>query len=65
MKKNITLKELYTKYHKEDIFDKYSRIIRNWKNYDNITRSKMIAAIIEEYSNYNNIIDICTLKELK
>jgi len=65
MKKNITLKELYTKYQKEDVFDKYSRIIRNWKNYDNITRSKMIAAIIEEYSNYNNIIDICTLKELK
>lgn len=52
-------------YKKEYVHDNYSRIIIKFKNYDKITSVKMIEAIYNEYSDYHNIIDICTVRELK
>lgn len=53
-------------YSKEQIFDKYTRIVDRFKDYDKITKNKMIEDIIKEYqSDFQNIIDICTKRELK
>lgn len=52
-------------YDKGFVFDLYSRIYPDFKNYDKITKKKMIEKIREFYSNYNNIIDICTYREIK
>ena len=49
---------------KEFVHDVYTRIITNFKNYDKITKTKMIEEIYKVYSDYNNIIDICTEREL-
>lgn len=66
MENNLnSIKLIYSRFPKDDIFDKYSRIVKNWKEYDKVSKNKMFDEIIKEYSNYNNIIDICTLKELK
>lgn len=59
-------KEYLKNFTKEEIFDLYDAIVhKKRKNYDNITKSKMLDAIFEEYLDYHNIISICTLKELK
>lgn len=59
-------KEYLKKFTKEEIFDLYDAIVhKKRKNYDNITKSKMLDAIFKEYLDYHNIISICTLKELK
>lgn len=52
-------------YNKEGIFEIYARVVFDMKDYEKTTKKKMIEAIFKEYSNYNNIIDICTTKELK
>ena len=52
-------------YKKEFVFDLYSRIYPKFKEYDKITRKKMLEKIIEFYSDYNNIIDMCTYREIK
>ena len=52
-------------YKKEFVFDLYSRIYPDFKDYEKITKKKMIEKIIEFYSDYNNIIDICTYREIK
>lgn len=52
-------------YEKEYIYEQYSRIIKDFKEYDRISRKKMIADIYNMYDDYNNIIDICTTRELK
>ena len=50
---------------KDFVHDEYTRIVDNWKDYDKISKTKMLEAIYKVYSDYNNIIDICTEKELK
>ena len=60
-----TFKDKINHYDKDYVFEQYVKIVRNFKNYDSISRKKMLDAIYEEYSNYENIIDICTLRELK
>lgn len=52
-------------YDKVEIFEIYSRLIEGFKKYDKITKNKMIEEIFNFYSDYQNIINICTLKELK
>lgn len=52
-------------YEKDYIYEQYSRIIDDFKEYDKISRKKMIAEIYNFYDDYNNIIDICTTRELK
>lgn len=52
-------------YKKEYVHEQYSRIVEQFKDYDEITKKKMIEAIYKTYSDYNNIIEICTTRELK
>ncbi len=52
-------------FRKDYVHDHYSRIVPRFKNYENISKKKMLEAIYKVYSNYKNIIDICTVRELK
>lgn len=52
-------------YRKEFVFEQYTRIVENFKDYEKISKRKMLEAIYQIYSDYNNIIDICTTRELK
>lgn len=61
-KKMSDLLKLYTK---EEVFESYFRIMDEFKDYDKITKNKMLSEIYKVYSDYNNIIEICTTKELK
>ena len=51
-------------YDKEFVFNLYSRICPNFKDYEKITKKKMLEKILDFYSDYNNIIDICTYREI-
>ena len=57
-------KEYLKEFTKEDIYDIYRVLNVRIKNYDKITRNKMLEVIESEYEDYHNIISICTLKEL-
>lgn len=61
----MTLKEQVKHFRKDYIHRNYSRIIKNFKDYDKISRNKIIDEIKKEYDNPNNIIDICSFKELE
>lgn len=50
---------------KEFVYDKYIRIVEKFKDYEKITKVKMLEAIYDVYSEPDNIIDICTTRELK
>lgn len=52
-------------YKKEYVYECYFKISDNPKDYDKITKTKIIQEVFKIYSDYNNIIDICTQKELK
>ena len=52
-------------YKKEFVYETYTRVVPNIKGYDKITKVKMLEEIYKVYSDYKNIIDICTTKELK
>ena len=52
-------------YKKEYVFENYSRIVDDFKDYDKISKKKMLESIYKVYSDYHNIIDISTTKELK
>ncbi len=59
------MKVLDVGYKKEFVYDLYSRIIDDYKAYDKVTKKKMFEVITEFYSDYNNIIDLCTVREIK
>ena len=52
-------------YKKEYVHEQYSRIVEHFKNYDKITKKKMLESVYKVYNDFNNIIDICTTRELK
>ena len=52
-------------YRKEFVYEQYTRIVEEFKDYEKISKTKMLDAIYNVYSDYNNIIDICTVRELK
>lgn len=52
-------------YKKEYVYDIYIRICSKIKKYDNISKNKMIREIYKVYEDYHNIIDLCTVRELK
>lgn len=52
-------------YNKEYVYEQYTRIVDDFKDYEKITKVKMLNDIYNIYSDYNNIIDICTTRELK
>ena len=47
------------------IYNTYSRIVDNPLEYENITGKKMLKKVEDFYSNSNNILEICTERELK
>ena len=53
------------RYRKEFVFDIYTRVIEDFKDYEKITKKQMIKKIYEVYANPKNILDICTYRELK
>lgn len=61
----MKLKDEVKNFDKERLFDTYTRIVSDFKDYDKITKSKMLDEIFEVYSDYHNIIDICTVRELE
>ena len=61
----MNLKEKLNNLDKLTVFETYITIISNFKEYNKITKAKMINSIIEEYKNSENIINLCTNKELK
>lgn len=52
-------------YKKEFIYDVYFRIVHKCRSYDSISRKKMLDSIYEYYSDYRNILGICTSREIK
>lgn len=53
-------------YRKEYVYNQYLRITGRYNKYDRITKKKMLDIIYNKvYNNYNNIIDLCTFRELK
>lgn len=52
-------------YRKEYVYEQYTRIVRGFKDYEKISKTKMLDAIYKVYDNPENIIDICTTRELK
>ena len=60
----MKLKDEYLKLSKEMLYETYLRIVYNAKNYNNITKNKMLEEIIKEYAQENYLYCICTKKEL-
>ncbi len=52
-------------YRKEYVYEQYTRIVNDFKDYDRISKVKMLDAIYKVYDKEENIIDICTTRELK
>lgn len=52
-------------FRKEYVYEQYTRIVEDFKDYEKITKTKMLNAIYKVYDNPDNIVDICTTKELK
>ena len=61
----MKITDVIKKCDKELVFELYSRLFLDYKDYDEITSNEMIEEISNFYSNPNNIINICTTKELK
>lgn len=60
----MKLKEEYVKLSKELVYEMYESIVYEIKDYDKITRSKMLDEIIKEYDQEDYLYFICTKKEL-
>lgn len=50
--------------NKVELYDFYCRINQDFKNYESVTKKQMAQYAVDFYSVANNIIDICTTKEL-
>lgn len=61
----MTMYEMIKNLRKDYVFDQYVKIAENPRGYEKITKTKMLHAIYDVYSDYNNIIEICTTRELK
>lgn len=61
----MNIKDITREYDKYEIYKKYIRITNNYVNYESITKQKLVNNLLDYYSDYNNIIDICTLRELE
>lgn len=60
----MKLKDEYSKLPKEMLYETYLKIVYKSKDYDNITRNKMLEEIIKEYNQEDYLYYICTRKEL-
>lgn len=58
--------EEFKKLDKDQLFDNYSQIIEDFKDYDNIDKDEIIKTVKDFYlSDYHHVIDICSLRELE
>ena len=60
----MKLKDEYVKLPKDILYEIYLRIVYDTKDYDDISRSKMLDEIIKEYGQDEYLYHICTKKEL-
>lgn len=60
----MKLVEEWAKYRKEMVYDTYEAIVYEPKDYDQISRKKMLEEILIEYHNKDFLYHICTKKEL-
>lgn len=60
----MKLRDELIKLSKEKVYDKYQSLVYDTKDYEKITRSKMIDEIIKEYNDDNYLYNIFTEKEL-
>lgn len=61
----MKLKEEFVRSSKEFVYEMYLSLVYDPKDYEKITRSKMLDAIIEEYSQPGYLYYICTERELQ
>ena len=61
----MNMHELIKNYRKDYVFENYTRIVEKFKEYEKITKVKMLDEIYKVYDNPDNIIDICTTRELQ
>lgn len=61
----MKLKDEFKKLPKDLVYDIYLSLVYSPKDYDNITREKMLDNIAKEYNQENYLYNICTEKELK
>lgn len=60
----MELKKEFIKLSKDLVYETYLKIVYDVKDYDDITRNKMLDEIIKEYRQSNFLYHICTDKEL-
>lgn len=63
-KQKMELKKEFIKLPKDLVYETYLKIVYDVKDYDDITRNKMLDEIIKEYRQSNFLYHICTDKEL-
>ncbi len=61
----MKLKDEYKRLPKDMVYDIYLSLVYELKAYDDITRPKMLDAIIKEYEQENYLYSICTKRELE
>lgn len=61
----MKLKDEFVKLPKYEAYDMYEKIVYNVKDYDDITRSKMLNEILKQYELENYMYHICTTRELE
>lgn len=61
----MNIKDVVKDDSKYELYEKYKRITKSTSSYEKMTKTKMISGILEFYNNYNNLINICTFRELK
>lgn len=61
----MKLKDEFKSLPKDIVYDIYLSLVYSPKDYDKITKVKMLDEIIRQYDNNSYLYDICTEKELK
>ncbi len=61
----MNFKDEFKKFPKDIVYDMYTSIVYDIKDYDDISRNQMLDQILKEYSQENFLYHICTEKELK
>lgn len=60
----MKIKDEFGKFRKDMLYPTYESLVYECKDYDKISRNKMIDEIVKEYKNPNYLYFICTKKEL-
>lgn len=60
----MTIRDFLKNDSKDIVYDKYLRIVYDIKDYERITKNKMIDEILKEYSQEEYLYSLCTKREL-